>query len=516
MTAVPILEFRGVTKRFGTLVANDSISLTLDQGEVLALLGENGAGKTTLMNILFGHYQADEGSILVDGEPLVPGSTQAAINAGIGMVHQHFTLADNLTVLENITLGTESLWSWRQDNISNREKLSRMIEDYGLVVDPDALVSSLSVGERQRVEILKALYRDARILILDEPTAVLTPQEAERLFETLKSITAKGLAVIFISHKLHEILAISTKVAVLRRGAIVDTLATRDAKREQLAELMVGRVVTRPKLSAVKRGGPILEISNLSTSGEGATVLKNVDLVIHANEIIGIAGVAGNGQAVLADILSGLVKNFSGSVRINDADLQAGDPRSIVASGVGRIPEDRHARGMVGDMEIWENLISEDVRSNEISYAGFVIDGKRARARARDQIEEFDVRCEGPEAETKLLSGGNMQKLILSRALSRNPSFILANQPVRGLDEGAIAYVQGRLLDARQAGAAILLISEDLDELMSLTDRIAVMSHGILSTAEPPGERTIAEIGLMMAGQSGENNKQLQEVDHGY
>ncbi|MEM7461518.1 MAG: ABC transporter ATP-binding protein [Pseudomonadota bacterium] len=516
MAAAPILEFRGVTKRFGALTANDNISLSLGQGEVLALLGENGAGKTTLMNILFGHYQADEGEILVDGEALPPGSTQAAISAGIGMVHQHFTLADNLTVLENITVGTESLWSWRQGNQANREKLARMIEDYGLVVDPDALVSTLSVGERQRVEILKALYRDARILILDEPTAVLTPQEADRLFETLKSITAKGLAVIFISHKLHEILAISTKVAVLRRGAIVGTLATKDAKREQLAELMVGRVVTRPKLSAVKRGAPVLEISNLSTSGGGSAALKNVDLVIHANEIVGIAGVAGNGQAVLADTLSGLIGNFSGSVNINGKELAAGDPRSIVASGVGRIPEDRHARGMIGDMEIWENLISEDLRSSDISYGGMVINGDRARERASEQIKEFDVRCEGPEAETKLLSGGNMQKLILSRALSRNPSFILANQPVRGLDEGAIAYVQGRLLEARQAGAAILLISEDLDELMSLTDRIAVIYHGNLSTPEPPEKRSIAEIGLMMAGQSQNNGGELQGVGHGY
>ncbi|MGI9399845.1 MAG: ABC transporter ATP-binding protein [Rhizobiaceae bacterium] len=513
MTASPILEFRGVTKRFGPLVANDNISLSLNKGEVLALLGENGAGKTTLMNILFGHYQADEGEILVDGEPLAPGSTQAAINSGIGMVHQHFTLADNLTVLENITLGTESLWSWRQDNSANREKLIGMIEDYGLVVDPDAMVSSLSVGERQRVEILKALYRDARILILDEPTAVLTPQEADRLFETLKSITKRGLAVIFISHKLHEILAISTDIAVLRRGAIVGTLATKDAKREQLAELMVGRIVTRPKLSVVERGGPVLEIEGLSTSGEGSTSLKNIDLVIHANEIVGIAGVAGNGQAVLANILSGLIKSFSGSIKLNGADLRAGDPRSIVASGVGRIPEDRHAVGMVGEMEIWENLISEDIRSEEISHGGFIIDGKRARARAREQIEEFDVRCEGPDAETKLLSGGNMQKLILSRALSRNPSFILANQPVRGLDEGAIAYVQRRLLEARKAGAAILLISEDLDELMSLTDRVAVMFHGHLSSAEPPETRSIAEIGLMMAGQ---DQAELQGASHGH
>ena len=504
MSNSPVLEFRGITKRFGTLTANDEVSLTLQQGEVLALLGENGAGKTTLMNILFGHYQADEGDILVDGKVLAPGSTQAAINAGIGMVHQHFTLAGNLTVLENITLGTESLWSWRQDAAGSRKKLAALINDYGLVVDPDAMVSELSVGERQRVEILKALYRDARILILDEPTAVLTPQESERLFATLKSITAKGLAIIFISHKLHEILAVSDRIAVLRRGAIVGTLETAASSRGQLAELMVGRRVTRPKLSPIKPGERVLEMSDVSTSGTGASELEQVDLTVHQHEIVGIAGVAGNGQGTLADILSGLRSDFSGTINLNGQALAAGNPRAIVAAGVGRIPEDRHARGVVAEMDIWENLISEDVRAAEICRAGFILSGGSARARAEQQIEAFDVRCTGPDAETRLLSGGNMQKLILARALSNSPSFILANQPVRGLDEGAIAYVQEQLLEARERGAAILLISEDLDELMALSDRIAVMSHGTLSNALPTGERSIAEIGLMMAGHRGQ------------
>ncbi len=516
MSNPPVLEFRGVTKRFGTLTANDSVSLTLQPGEVLALLGENGAGKTTLMNILFGHYQADEGDILVDGEMLPPGSTQAAISAGIGMVHQHFTLADNLSVLENITLGTESMWSWHHDQASSRQKLAGLIRDYGLVVDPDVLVADLSVGERQRVEILKALYRDARILILDEPTAVLTPQESERLFATLKSMTAKGLAIIFISHKLHEILAVSNRIAVLRRGAIVGTLETAASTREQLAELMVGRIVTRPRLSAVKPGERVLEISDVSTGATGAAELKNIDLVLHQHEIVGIAGVAGNGQGTLADILSGLRKDFSGSVLLNGKMLDAGNPRAIVASGVGRIPEDRHARGVVADMDIWENLISEDIRSDAMCRAGFIIDGNRARARAETQIKQFDVRCKGPNAQTRLLSGGNMQKLILARALSNSPSFILANQPVRGLDEGAIAYVQEQLLEARKRGAAILLISEDLDELMALTDRLAVMSHGRLSSALPTGERSIAEIGLMMAGHDDRGEANMGSLTNGH
>ncbi|NKB54410.1 MAG: ATP-binding cassette domain-containing protein [Rhizobiaceae bacterium] len=510
----PVLEFRNVTKRFGSLTANDAISLSLHAGEILALLGENGAGKTTLMNILFGHYRADEGAALVDGQELPPGSTQAAIQAGIGMVHQHFTLADNLTVLENITLGTESLYAWRQDQKKARAKLVAMSEDYGLLVDPDVLVSSLSVGERQRVEILKALYRDARILILDEPTAVLTPQESDNLFATLKAITKKGLAIIFISHKLHEILAISSRIAVLRRGAIVGSLETAVARREQLAELMVGVAVARPKLTAIAKGEPVLEISGLSTDGAGASTLKDVNLTIRAHEIVGIAGVAGNGQSTLADLLSGLTQRYAGSVRLNNSALPTGDPRAVVAAGVGRIPEDRHARGMVGEMEIWENLISEDLRSPDISNSGIIINSSKSKSRAVRQIEEFDVRCSGPEAETKLLSGGNMQKLILARALSRKPTLILANQPVRGLDEGAIAYVQNQLLQARQRGAAILLISEDLDELMSLTDRIAVMFHGQLSDAIPTGDRTIAEIGLMMAGQGSVTPGEERSLDH--
>jgi len=500
MSAPSVLEFRRISKSFHSLKANDAVSLTLNAGEVLALLGENGAGKTTLMNILFGHYQADEGEILVDGEPLPPGSTQAAIGAGVGMVHQHFTLAGNLTVLENIMVGTESLWSWRQDSAAARRKLEQLSGDYGLAVDPNAMVGDLSVGERQRVEILKALYRDARILILDEPTAVLTPQESERLFETLKSLTEKGLAVIFISHKLHEIMAVSDRVAVLRRGVVVGVVETPDSSREMLAELMVGRAVSRPRLSPLEPGEPILEIRDLSTPGSGATALKNNSITFHAHEIIGIAGVAGNGQGTLADILSGLSRDYSGDIVLCGKPLATGNPRAVVAAGVGRIPEDRHARGIVGDMQIWENLISEDLRSRQTSRGGIVVDRQKATDRARRQIEEFDIRCEGPDATSKLLSGGNMQKLILARALSRKPQFILANQPVRGLDEGAIAYVHSRLLAARENGAAVLLISEDLDELMALTDRIAVMFHGHLSDALPTGSRTIREIGLMMAG----------------
>ena len=495
----PALAFEGITKRFGKLVANDGISFEVRRGEVLALLGENGAGKTTLMNILFGHYQADEGEIRVNGELLAPGSTDAAIGAGIGMVHQHFVLADNLTVLENVILGTESLWSWRQDKAGARRKIAGLAATFGLAVDPDRPVAGLSVGERQRVEILKALYRDSRILILDEPTAVLTPGETEQLFATLKALTADGLAVIFISHKLHEILAVSDRVAVLRAGRLSGIVETSEASRDQLARMMVGREVERPVLTPIDAGAPVLTIDSLTVRGQGgARLLDGVSLEIRAREIVGIAGVAGNGQRALAEVLSGLRPDFEGQVELLGEGIAGVRPRRLVERGVGRIPEDRHRSGVVGAMAVWENLISEDVRSPGLCRFGLV-DKAAAVGRAGRLIDAFDIRCRGPEAETRLLSGGNMQKLILARALSPEPRFILANQPVRGLDEGAIAYVQERLLEARARGAAILLISEDLDELLALTDRLAVIQQGRLSDALPTASWTLTDLGLAMS-----------------
>ncbi len=496
-----ILEIKNITKNFGALVANDDISLSLDAGEILALLGENGAGKTTLMNILFGHYTADEGSISIDGEILPPGSTEAAIKAGVGMVHQHFTLADNLSVLDNIILGTENLFAWRQDLSGARTKLEKMSQEFGLAVKPDVLVAELSVGERQRVEILKVLYRDARVLILDEPTAVLTPQETEGLFATLKKLNAKGLGVIFISHKLNEILAISNRVAVLRRGAITGIVNTADADRAMLAEMMVGRKVTRPRLEDAVAGDAVLQLSGLSVAGDTPTpLLNNINLEVCAHEIVGVAGVAGNGQSALASLLSGLIQPASGTLELLGEVLSEVTPNLMVSRGVGRIPEDRHASGVVGEMPVWENLISETLKSPEMSHGRSWIKKLDALKRTEQLIEQYDVRCEGPLQQTKLLSGGNMQKLILARALSTDPAFILANQPVRGLDEGAIAYVQTQLLAARQRGAGILLISEDLDELISLCDKLVVIYHGELSAPFAPKQKTVQEIGLMMAG----------------
>lgn len=502
-----VLRLENITKRFGSLVANDGVSLSLARGEVLALLGENGAGKTTLMNILFGHYVADEGRVEVEGEALPAGAPHAAIAAGIGMVHQHFTLADNLTVLDNVVLGTESLWRPWQSRSAARSRLGAMSSEFGLTVDPDARVGDLSVGERQRVEILKALYRDARILIMDEPTAVLTPQETEGLFDTLRRLVERGLSIIFISHKLNEILAISDRVMVLRRGKIVHEMPTESADRHILAEAMVGHAVTRPKADPMAPGDAVLTIKNVSLRAPVSGVaLERVNLEVRAHEVVGIAGVSGNGQVQLAELISGLSRPDSGNLTLFGDTLTNPTPAKVVKLGVGRIPEDRHAEGVIGEMSIWENMISEDLRARPISRYG-LIDHAAAKARTEAQIERFDVRCPGPDAETRLLSGGNMQKLILARALSREPGLVLANQPARGLDEGAIAYVHGQLLAARERGAGVLLITEDLEELLALSDRVAVIYHGRLSVTLDAKTVSSRDLGLMMAGHDPQDDK---------
>ncbi|MBP2292741.1 ABC transporter ATP-binding protein [Azospirillum rugosum] len=495
-----VLRLSGITKRFGPLVANDAISLTLHEGEVLALLGENGAGKTTLMNILFGHYVADEGSIEAFGRPLPPGSPKAALAAGIGMVHQHFTLADNLSVLDNIAVGTEPLWRFWSDRGAARRRLLDLAERFGLGVRPDALVGDLSVGERQRVEILKALYRDARVLILDEPTAVLTPQESAGLFDTLRRLTADGLAVVFISHKMNEVFAASDTVAVLRAGRLVATRRTAETDREELAELMVGRALKPPTPTPMAAGEPVLALAQVTVnSGHGRPLLDAVDLTVRRHQVIGIAGVSGNGQTALADLVSGLIHPDSGTLSLKGETVGYADPAAMVRRGVARIPEDRHAAGLVGAMAVWENLIAERYHDPAFQRFGVIRRGA-ARAHARAVIEAFDVRCPGPDARTQLLSGGNMQKLILGRTLAHGPDLILASQPTRGLDVGAVSYVHGRLLEARAAGAGVLVISEDLDEILALADAIAVIHHGRLTPALPHDRVSVRQLGLLMAG----------------
>jgi simple sugar transport system ATP-binding protein len=497
-----VLRLAGITKRFGPLLANDSITFDLHRGEVLALLGENGAGKTTLMNILFGHYVADEGAISVFGADLPPGSPKAALAQGIGMVHQHFTLADNLTVLDNVMLGTESLWRPQSARQDGRRKLAQLAEAFGLGVNPEARIADLSVGERQRVEILKALYRDARILILDEPTAVLTPQETEALFATLRKLVAGGLAIIFISHKLHEVMAVSRRVLVLRQGKLVAERVTAATDRHELAELMVGRPIPEQKVEPVPVSAPVLQLAGVSVRVEktGRALLEDADLTLSGGEILGIAGVSGNGQATLADLVSGMAAPDSGTLSLFGQAIHYFDPARMVDYGVARIPEDRHAQGLVADLSVEENLISARYRGEPFSRRG-LIDWKAARDFAKRIIADYDVRCPGPQAVTRLLSGGNMQKLILGREMAREPRIILANQPSRGLDIGAVAYVHSRLLAARADGAGILLISEDLDELLALSDRIVVMYRGRISKPLLRGHVSIRELGLMMAGQ---------------
>ncbi|MBL4645980.1 MAG: ABC transporter ATP-binding protein [Rhizobiales bacterium] len=495
-----VLSLSNITKTFGPLIANDAISFELKQGEVIALLGENGAGKTTLMNILFGHYVADSGVVHAFGQELPEGDPQAALNAGIGMVHQHFTLADNMSVLENIALGTQGLLSLRFDRAKAKARIAKYAQDFGLVVDPDARVADLSVGERQRVEILKALYRDARILILDEPTAVLTPVETDALFKTLKMLVENGLSIIFISHKLHEVMAASNRVLVLRGGKLVGERATADTSAKELASLMVGDEIEQPKIAPAKVGDVLFELKNVSTAGKGTgSALNGVSLQLRGGEITGLAGVSGNGQAALASLISGTINLKSGEVLVRGSKAKRWSANIALGNKIGRIPEDRHAVGMIGDMSVTENVISEAYKTKRFARNGFLNWGA-ARDFAQQIIEDFDVKCPSPEARVRLLSGGNMQKLILGRALDGDPDIILASQPTRGLDVGAVAYVHRQLLAARERGAAILLISEDLDEVMSLSDQIIVMSKGRLSKPEPRGTRTIAELGELMAG----------------
>jgi simple sugar transport system ATP-binding protein len=495
------LRLSGITKRFGKLTANDDISFALHEGEVLALLGENGAGKTTLMNILYGHYTADAGTVEVFGETLTPGAPGAALAAGVGMVHQHFTLAENMTVLENILLGTVPMFRLSFGRAEGRERIDRLSRDFGMTVDPNARIKSLSVGERQRVEILKALYRNARILILDEPTAVLTPQESEALFGTLGKAVAQGLSVIFISHKLREVMAISERVVVLRHGKLIGEVATKDTDRHRLAEMMVAAEVKLPEAEERIPGETLLKLSGVKTQSEGRrTGLRDANLTLRAGQIVGIAGVSGNGQRALADLVGGLIAPTQGEMHLSGQRVSDWSPRISLDAGIGRIPEDRHALGSIADFSLTENAILESYNNDQFSRAG-LIDWRAARRHAENIIERYDVRCPGPDARIRLLSGGNMQKMILGRVLETKPRIILANQPVRGLDIGALTYVQERLIEARNEGAAVLLISEDLDEILALSDVIHVMSEGRVSPAFPRGTMTTAELGVWMAGQ---------------
>ena len=493
----PALELRGITKRFGGLVANDGIDFDVGRGEVHALLGENGAGKTTVMRIAYGLTQADEGAILVDGQPRPVRSPRDAIGAGIGMVTQHFALVRPMTVAENLALGRSR--GLRLDLDQARRRGAEAAERFGIRVDPNARVDELSVGQQQRVEILKALSRDCRILILDEPTAVLVPEEVTALFATLRSLVADGLSVIFISHKLAEVRAISDRVSVLRRGRLVGTVAGRTDERE-LAGMMVGRPtfgVERTTDAGAADGAPILRIRDLNVAGtNGLPVLSQVSLAVAAGEILGIAGVSGNGQTELVEVLSGMRHPAGGSVQVDGVELAGADPTRVMGAGVGRIPEDRHA-SLIGDLSVAYNLVLE--RLDDFRTGGR-IDERLIREHAREMIERFDIRA-GPNDPVVTLSGGNIQKVLLARVLSRDPRVLVVSQPTRGLDVGATEYVRSQLLARRAEGAAIVLVSEDLDELLALSDRLAVLYEGrVVGEMAATDDADLEHLGMLMAG----------------
>ena len=495
-----VLSLRGITKRFGPVVANEDVSIELARGEVLALLGENGAGKTTLMNILFGHYTPDAGLVTVNGRALTLGRPRDAIAAGVGMVHQHFTLAPNLTVLENVMTGTEPLWAWRARTGAARAKLAALSARFGLAADPDARVSDLSVGQQQRVEILKALYNDAEVLILDEPTAVLTRPEAATLFGVLRGMAAEGLSIIFISHKLKEVIEGADRVVVLRAGRVTAERATNATDKDELAALMVGRRVERPRRTRSARGPVAIEARGVDVVRGGVAVLDSVDFTLHAGEVLGLIGVSGNGQTMLAHLLSGLAKPAAGTLTLFGAPMGGLAPGALIARGVARIPEDRNTEGAVGDFALWQNAVLERLGDARFARWGMVRAGQ-CRAFCEAIIARFDVRGGTPETATRNLSGGNMQKLIFGRNLLDGPKVLIAAQPTRGLDEGAIAAVHGEILAARAKGCAVLLISEDLDETLALADRVQAIVKGRLSPAVDSDGLDARRLGLMMAGE---------------
>ena len=494
------VEMCDIVKRFPGVLANDRVCLDVNAGEVVALLGENGAGKSTLMRQLYGLYRPDEGEILIDGKQQVFRSPADAIKAGIGMIHQHFMLVTTLTVAQNVALGLRST----REPLLDLEKVSTRINElsqiYGLKVDPSAYIWQLSVGEQQRVEIIKALYRGASLIILDEPTAVLTPQEVDDLFITLRRMVGEGHALIFISHKLHEVMAISDRVTVLRDGQVIGTRITKDVSRDELVRMMVGREV-RPLASQALKAGPArLKIVELRTMGDrGAEALRGVDLEIRSGEILGLAGVSGNGQRELAECLAGLRKVTHGSIFIDEQEMTSGSLESRIQAGQAYIPEERMRDGAIRDFSVEENVFLHEHASPEYTR-GIFLDLKKMAAHAQDLITQFAVKTPGLDTPIKNLSGGNIQKLILARELSRRPKVLIAAQPTRGVDIGATEYIHKRLFEQREIGTAILLISEDLDEIRTLSDRIAVIYEGRIMGIVARGQASVEEIGLMMAG----------------
>lgn len=493
----------GISKRFPGVVANDRIDLEVRSGEVHALLGENGAGKSTLSNVLTGLYRPDGGTISLVGSTVVFHSPRDAIAAGIGMVHQHFRLVPSFTVAENVALGEKGTFD-RRESVARVRRLS---DRYGLPVDPEAKVWDLSVGEQQRVELIKVLSRDVGVLILDEPTAVLTPMEAASLFTTLRSFADEGRAVIFISHKLDEVMAVSDRVTVLRDARNVGTVDTRATSPRELARLMVGREVVFTQQDTADR--PVVDQSRVvldvvrvdADDDRGRPALRGFSLRVHSGEIIGVCGVAGNGQRELAEVITGLRRRTAGMVIIGDRALEGSDPREAIRAGVAHVPEDRLHTGLAASASIEDNLVLKSYRRPPISVGPF-LRRRRIRRNATELIERFGVKARGPRTATRLLSGGNVQKVLLAREFSGHPAVLVAASPTRGLDVGAVETVRELLLDTARSGVGVLLISEDLDEVLALSDRVVIMFDGHVAGEAVRGAADITEIGLMMGGRT--------------
>ena len=494
------VEMRNIVKRFPGVLANYKVSFEVKAGEVHALLGENGAGKSTLMRQLYGLYQPDEGEILIDEKSYVFHSPADAIGIGIGMIHQHFMLVPTLTVVQNIALGLRSSREPLVDLDRVTSRIKELSEAYGLKVDPRAYVWQLSVGEQQRVEILKALYRGASLIILDEPTAVLTPQEVKDLFVTLRRMVSEGHSLVFISHKLHEVMDISDCVTVLRDGKVIGTRKTREVTRDELVKMMVGRELKELEPRPHKLGSVMLNIEGISTMGDrGTEALHTLDLQIHAGEILGLAGVSGNGQRELAECLAGMRKATAGKVTIGEHDITTATLNQRVAAGMAYIPEERMRDGAIREFSVEENIYLHDHSSPQYSR-GIFLDFSRMASHALDLIKEFTVKTPSLDTPIKNLSGGNIQKLIMARELSRSPEVLIAAQPTRGVDIGATEYIHQRLIAQRESGTAIMLISEDLDEILALSDRIAVIYEGQIMAIIPRVNATPEKLGLWMAG----------------
>jgi general nucleoside transport system ATP-binding protein len=496
-----VVEMRGITKRFPGIVANDNINLVVKKGEIHALLGENGAGKSTLMNILFGLYQPDEGEILINGKPVNITSPNVANDLGIGMVHQHFMLVETFTVTENIVLGNEPKNGLKIDIRRAEKEVEELSRKYGLKVDPTAKIADISVGMQQRVEILKTLYRGADILIFDEPTAVLTPQEIQELIEIMHNLVKEGKTIILITHKLKEIMAVCDAVTIIRRGKVIDSVAVKDTNPDELAAKMVGREVTfKVDKKPPQPKEVILSVENITAMGNrGVNALNGISFEVRAGEILGIAGVDGNGQSELIEVLTGLRKASGGRVLLKGQEITNRLPREISEAGLSHIPEDRHKRGLVLDFTMSENMVLETYFHPRFNKNGF-LDYAAIDKHASKLIEEFDVRTPSIHTKARALSGGNQQKAIIAREVDKDPDLLIAAQPTRGLDVGAIEFIHKRLVEQRDKGKAVLLISLELDEVINVSDRIAVIYEGQIVGIVDAKSTTEQELGLMMSG----------------